>query len=525
MTQLILMASALLLSCVFAEKASNRFGMPALIFFMFIGMLAGSDGILKLPFSNFTMAENICSAALIIIMFYGGFNTKWKHARPVAAKAVALSTAGVVLTALLTALLCWKLLGFSLTNSFLIGAVLSSTDAASVFAILRKNNLDLRDGTASILEVESGSNDPMAYLLTIIGVSGLSAGRAAGMVVIQIVVGLAAGVVFAFGVSWAMNRSRLVSESLDAVFLAAAVLLCYSISDTLGGNAYLSVYIMGILVGNRPLRNKGTLIPFFDGMTSLAQILIFFLLGLLTFPHQMPSMLSTALAIVACITLIARPVAVFVLLVPFKCSVRQCLLISWAGLRGASSSVFAIMAVARGAAMQEDLFHIVFLVSLFSVAIQGTLLPQVARRLDMVDDAGDVRRTFNDYEESGFALIKTKVSEGHFWASHRIRELAMPTGALALMIKRGDQTIVPRGDTEVEAGDKVIWIAPRYTPKPDEKLEEVHIEKWHPWCGKRIVDLALPPDILIAMVLRGAETIIPDGQTLLQEDDRVVTFE
>lgn len=526
MTQLILLVSAVILCCVFAEKASSRFGMPALIFFMFIGMLFGSDGILKIPFSDFTVAENLCSAALIVIMFYGGFNTKWKLARPVAGKAVVLSTAGVVLTALITALLCRVVLGFSPAESFLIGAVLSSTDAASVFAILRKNNLDLRDGTASILEVESGSNDPAAYLLTLIGISGLGAARAAGMVALQITVGLAAGAAFAFGVSWAMNRSRLVSQSLDAVFLTAAVLLCYGVSDRLGGNAYLSVYIMGILVGNRRLRSKQTLIPFFDGMTSLAQILIFFLLGLLTFPRQMPAMLGTALVIVACITLVARPAAVFALLLPFRCSVRQCLLISWAGLRGASSSVFAIMAVAGGAAMQEDLFHIVFLVSLFSVAIQGTLLPRVARRLDMVDDTGDVRRTFNDYEESSdFALMKVEVFEGHPWAHRRIRELALPPGALALMLKRAGRTIVTRGDTAIQTGDTVVWIAPRYTPGPDEKLEEVQVEKGHPWCGKRILELALPSDMIIAMVLRGADTIIPDGHTRLQENDRVVTYQ
>ena len=530
MTPILLTISAVLILCVLCSRLSNRMGIPMLLLFLGVGMLFGSDGLFRINFDDFAFAEQICSVCLLFIMFYGGFGTKWSAARPVAPQAVLLSTAGVVLTAGMTGAFCHYVLGMEWWYGLLLGSVLGSTDAASVFAILRKHKLNLKDGTASLLELESGSNDPTAYLMTLVGITGLGAGQGGfvlKMIFSQVFFGLAVGAVFALAAVWLMTKTRLISDEMDTVFLVAAVLFCYAASSLLGGNAYLSVYLMGILTGNRNIPNKRNLIPFFDGLTSLAQILIFFLLGLLTFPRQMPAILGPAIVVVLCITLVARPVAVFALLLPLKCSVKQCLLVAWAGLRGASSSVFAIMAVAAGGAgMQQELFHIVFTVSVFSVAIQGTLLPWVARRLDMVDDTVDVRKTFNDYEEnSNFALMQEQVFEGHAWAHRKIRELQMPNGSLALMIKRGGENIVTRGDTEIQPGDTVVWIASGYTPDADEKLEEVQVEKDHPWCGKRVAELQLPAHMLIAMVLRGSQTIIPDGNTRICPEDRVVTYQ
>ena len=255
--------------------------------------------------------------------------------------------------------------------------------------------------------------------------------------------------------------------------MIAMVLVCYGAATMVNGNAYLALYLFGIMIGNSHIRNKQMLIPFFDGVTSLAQILIFFLIGLLSFPHQMARIMPLALAIVIALTVVARPLAVFALMAPFKCSAKQKLLISWAGLRGASSSVFAIMAVAAGISMKQDLFHIIFMVSLFSVSLQGTLLPYVAQKLDMVDNDADVRKTFNDYqEETTLQLITIHIPEYHGWANKMIKDITMPTGALALMIKRGEETIVTKGDTLVHAGDNVILSVPPYIPSEDEQLEE-----------------------------------------------------
>ena len=410
--------------------------MPALILFMFVGMLFGSDGLLKIPFDNYTLAEQFCSIALIFIMFYGGFNTKWSIARPVAVRAILLSTLGVIITAGITAFLCHICLHFSIAESFLIGAVLSSTDAASVFSILRQKKLNLKDGTA-----------------------------------------------------------------------------------------YLSVYLLGILIGNSPIKNKSVLIPFFDGITGLAQIFLFFVLGLLAFPHKFPAILLPSLAIVFFLTILTRPIAVFLILKPLKSSLSQCLLVSWAGLRGAASIVFATTVIASGTILDTDLFHIVFMVALFSVSIQGTLLPLIAKKLDMVDDSIDVRKTFNDYQEdSSITLMRMFIPEGHNWQNRPVKDVHMPTGSLAIMIKRNKETIIPKGDTRILAGDNVILSVPSYEPGEQDKLEEIHITAGHTWCNRSIESLHLPSDELIALIIRGDENVIPDGQTIILENDIVVTY-
>ena len=528
MVVVILGIACIIMLCILAEKFSDKVGMPALIMFMFIGMLFGSDGIFKIPFEDFKLAENVCSVALIFIMFYGGFNTKWQAAKQVAGRSIVLSTLGVVLTAALTAVCCRWMLNFNWVESLLIGSVLSSTDAASVFAILRKNKLNLKDGTASILEVESGSNDPLSYLLTMVSINLLNNSGQSNifiMVIFQIVFGVMTGVIFAKITIWIMIKSKLLSDGLETIFMIAMVLGCYSLTSLIGGNAYLSVYLGGIMIGNSRIPYKKTLIPFFDGVTSLSQIMIFFLLGLLTFPRQMVGFIPRALVIVAILTLIARPIAVVALLSPLKCRKEQIGLISWAGLRGASSSVFAIMAVAGGVAMEQDLFHIVFMVTLFSVGIQGTLLPYVSKLLNMVDDNSDVRKTFNDYqEEAAFTLMRMYIPKGHNWENRLIKDVSMPTGALSMMIKRGDKTIITKGDTKILAGDSLILNVPSYEPEGAEELQETLIDKNHPWCNRVIAQLNLPGDVLIVMILRGSENIIPDGKTKICENDIVVTY-
>lgn len=524
----ILLVAVVICLCILAEKFSGKFGMPALLLFMGIGMIFGSDGILKIPFDDYGMAERLCTIALSFIMFYGGFNTKWKAAKIVAGKAVLLSTAGVVITAMITACLCTMFLGYSWKESFLVGAVLSSTDAASVFAILRRKKLNLRDGTASLLEMESGSNDPVSYMMTILGIGMLGAGESGSPMIIiglQLVLGILIGLIFAAAVILILTRTGLVSDGLDTIFMIGMVMGCFGLSQLLGGNAFLSVYLMGIIVGNSRIRNKNILVSFFDGVTGLAQFFIFFLLGLLAFPHKFPDIILPALAITVFLTLIARPAAVFVLLRPFKCSVRQCMLVSWAGLRGAASIVFSISVIASRVELSYDLFHIVFMVSLFSVAIQGTLLPQAARKLDMIDENADVSKTFNDYqEESAITLMRMYIPKGHNWENRMIKDVNMPTGSLALMIKRGKETLIPRGDTAILAEDNLILSVPSYEPGEQENLQEIPIEKGHSWCGKRIEELNLPDHVLIALVMRGEENLIPDGQTVILEGDIVVAY-
>lgn len=528
MAIMLLLCCAVILSCIIANRFSNKFGMPALLCFMALGMIFGSDGLFKISFNNYVMTEQLCTFALIFIMFYGGFGTKWQTARPVAAKAVLLSTLGVVVTALLTCLFCYQILHFSFSESFLIGAILSSTDAASVFSILRSKNLNLKHSTAPLLEIESGSNDPMAYMLTMVAlamISGNSSSSVPVMMLTQIGVGIGIGIACAFLGIAALRKDDLITLGMDTVFVIALVLLSYALPTLLGGNGYLSVYLTGIILGNSNINNKITLVHFFDGITGLAQILIFFLLGLLSFPHLLPKLFLPALMIALCLTFIARPAAVFLILLPFRSSLRQCLLVAWSGLRGAASIVFAIMVIAGGTSLEHDLFHIVFFISLLSVAIQGSLLPTAARKLDMVDNSSDIRKTFNDYQDdSDLTLMRMYIPSGHNWENRKIEDVSFPTGSLALMVKREDDTLIPRGSTTILAGDTIILSVPSYRSEDDGKLREILIDEGHNWCNSSIAELNLPENILIALIKREDENIIPQGSTVIHPQDRVVIY-
>ncbi|MFQ8840345.1 MAG: potassium/proton antiporter [Clostridium fessum] len=286
--------------------------------------------------------------ALIFIMFYGGFGTRWSEAKPVAGRSILLSSAGVVLTAFLTGLFCHLVLKMALMEGMLLGAVLGSTDAASVFSILRSRKLNLKYGTASMLELESGSNDPFAYMMTgdsAVCDDGECERRFGGSALIrQLAFGLLTGAAVAWLVTWLLKRYAFYGEGFDTIFVFAAAIISYALASQIGGNGYLSVYLTGIILGNQELKNQKALVGFFDAFTGMMQMLLFFLLGLLAFPSQMPSIVLPAIAIALFLTFVARPAAVGLLLAPSKPPIGQYLVISWAGLRGAASIVFAIMA-------------------------------------------------------------------------------------------------------------------------------------------------------------------------------------
>ena len=524
----LLLISLIIVICIAAGKLSYKLGLPSLLMFIVLGMLFGSDGIFKIPFDDYTFAEQICSYALIIIMFYGGFGTNWKQAKPVAGKAIALSTLGVVATAALTGLFCHLALGFEWLESFLIGSVISSTDAASVFAILRQKKLNLKHHTASLLEIESGSNDPFAYMLTITCLTLMSgqtsAGSVAYMLFSQLVYGALIGGALAFAAVWLLKRINFYIGGMDTLFVLAVALLTYAVCSITGGNGYLAVYI--IILGNSKIKNKAPLVHFFDGITNLAQIIVFFLLGLLAFPSQLPQIILPSLAIALFLTLIARPVTVFALLSPARCPVNQQLLVSFAGLRGASSIVFAIMATVNSSYINHDLFHIVFFACLLSVGLQGALLPMAAKKLKMVEPGGSVLRTFNDYQEDEeLQLIKTKITKNHSWAGKTIGELKLALDILVVMLKRGDQTILPNGRTRIKAGDILVLSGEKYKDDSGAELNEIEINARHKWANKRIREITLSSNtLIIAIKKKNGRTIIPRGGVLLEPGDNVVLW-
>nr|WP_122012408.1 potassium/proton antiporter [Maliibacterium massiliense] len=455
-----LVAAVALLLCVASSKLLYRWGIPTLLIFMVLGMLFGTDGVLGIAFENADLAQKICSFGLVFIMFYGGFGTSWKAARPVVKPAIWMATLGVVLTALLTGLFAMLVLRCTPLEGLLIGSVVGSTDAASVFAILRARKLNIKGGLASLLEVESGSNDPIAYMLTMIVVTlmrGAGTGMLAVSIVLQIALGLGIGWGLAASVIAVLRRVHLEIEGLYPILITALVLLGYAGCALLGGNGYLCVYVMGIMIGNSRFAHKRSLVHFFDGVSWLMQMLLFFTLGLLSFPSQLPGVLIPGVLVSLFMIFIARPCATFAMLAPFRMPWRAKALVSWVGMRGAASIVFALFAVTQQVAVKNDLFHTVFFVALFSVAVQGTLLPAVARRLDMVDAEATVMKTFNDYqEELPVRLIEVEADKASPYVGKTLKQVQMPPGVLVVMIKRKNARIVPRGNTRIMLGDVLV---------------------------------------------------------------------
>lgn len=528
MTLLLLAGALIILACVLSNRVSYRFGIPTLLAFILLGMIFGSDGLFKVPFEDYELAQDICSGALIIIMFYGGFGTNWKEARPVAGKAVVLSSLGVVLTCALTGFFCFFVLRLPLLEGLLLGAVLGSTDAASVFSILRSRKMNLKYKTASLLEIESGSNDPFAYMLTIVFLTLLQGGETSiwgiiRLIGLQLLAGGIFGVAIGFAAAFVLKRFRFMTSGFDMAYTLAVAALSYALPAVLGGNGYLSTYLSGIILGNSRIPNKQSLSQFFDGTTGLMQMLTFFMLGWLSFPSQLPQALIIALPISLFLIFIARPLAVFLLMLPFRCPFRQQLVISWCGLRGAASIVFAIFAMTSGLDFKFDLYHIVFAVVLISIAFQGTLLPYISGWLKMTDDRENVLKTFNDYqEETSVQFVSIKITAGHDWNHTAIHNLSLPTGLLLVLIKRNGRELIPSGSTVLEEGDTAILAAESADSDYSTSLSELVIDPEHSWKNKPIRELPLSPGELIVLIRRGGKIVIPNGKTVLAENDVLV---
>ena len=449
-----------LLISITASKVLYRFGVPILLIFIVLGMLFGSDGIVGIYFENYQLTNQICSIALIFIMFYGGFGTNWKVAKPSIKPALFMSTLGVILTTVLTGTFAYFILNVSVLEALLIGAVVSSTDAASVFAILRSQKLNLKGTLASLLEVESGSNDPTAYMLTISILTMMSTGSANGVFFIilkQIIFGIMVGVALAKISVYVVRHVDFEIKGFDSIYITAIAILAYALSEYLGGNGYLSVYICGVIIGNNNIPHKRNLFNYFDGISWIMQIALFFLLGLLSFPSKITSILGVSIAIAIFLTFVSRPLTTFLILKHFGYSIKEKIFISWVGLRGAASLVFAIYAMTYGANVENDIFHIIFFVALFSVVIQGTLIPKLAKKLDLVDDSTTVLKTFNDYSgEMSSNLVEVTITGDNKWANKSIMDADIPKEILIVMIKRNNEIITPKGSIVIKEGDTLV---------------------------------------------------------------------
>ena len=525
MTLFLLLVAFIIIACIALNKLSNKLGIPMLLAFILLGMTFGSDGLFRIQFDNYEFAEQICSIALIFIMFYGGFGTSWKAAKPVAAKSIILSTIGVFFTAGLTCVFCHYFLNIDWLESLLLGSVISSTDAASVFSILRSKRLNLKYNTASLLEIESGSNDPCSYMLTIITIAIMNntanSGQIAYMFFSQIVFGLIFGVLIAILTIILMKHLNF-EAGFDTIFVIAIALFAYAAPTELGGNGYLSVYIVGIILGNSNLKAKKNLVHFFDTITGLMQMLVFFLLGLLSFPSKLPSVFLQALAISVFLTFVGRPIVVSLLLAPFKSNISQIIVTSWAGLRGAASIVFAIIAT-LSVDTSNDIFHTIFCIVLFSILLQGSLLPYISKTCGMIDDTGDVMKTFTDYtDEVPVQFIQSRITSNHPWCNNRLNSVLMPPDTIIALVVRDGKKLTPNGDSKLKDGDNVIICAPSSAKIEGVSLSEKIIANDDTYIGMTLSEIDIPKNELIIMIQRANEVIIPTGNTVIEANDILV---
>lgn len=525
MYNILLLAGIVIVICVLSNRVASKLPVPSLILFICLGMLFGADGPAHIQFRDYALTEFACCAGLLFIMFYGGFNANVREARPVAPQAILLSTAGVLVCAGIVGAFCHFVLGLDWLVGLLVGSVIASTDAASVFNVLRGAKLSLRDGTDSLLEIESGSNDPMSYMLTVI-LSTLIIGADINvplMVAEEIVIGIAFGLGIGKLAEIALERVDFAMEQGETIFLIAVALVSYALPGVLHGNGFLAVHLCGMWLGNTDIPHKRDMALTFDVITEVCQMAIFFLLGLLVQPSRLHLVVLPAIIVFAFLTLVARPLSTFLVLRPFGASLAKIGITAGAGLRGAASVVFALNVVTSGAQtwLPFNIFDLVFVVVLLSLVVQGSLLPALARALDMIDANANVMRTFNDFqEESDLSLIKIKVDPTHPWIGRALRDVPTPRDLIVVLILRhGNERVVPGGDTVIEAGDLLVYAAPTFEARDDFKLREVHVGEHHRWAGKLLRELPDTSRIVIVMLKRGDQSIIPNGDTRIEAGD------
>lgn len=528
MNALLVLVAVIIFTCVLLNNASFRIGMPVLLAFILLGILFGNNGLIPIDM-NIADRKNvgdICTIALIFIMFYGGFGTSWKSAKPIALEAGLLASVGVICTATLVGVFCHFLLKWDWIEALLLGSVVSSTDAASVFSIFRARKLGLKNNTAPLIEMESGSNDPCSYMLTIIMLSLMQGEASVGHTIWLFFAQLGFGALFGLLISRitveAMKRINFATAGFDSLFLMAVAIISYALPALVGGNGYLSAYIVGIVLGNNKFCNKKDMVHFFDGITGLMQVLIFFMLGLLAHPATLGNCVLPAIAIFLILTVVARPLPIFALLTPFrKYGFKQQTLISFCGLRGAASIVFAITATVDNDALQNDIFNIVFCIVLISIALQGSLLPKVAEKLDMIDPDADVMKTFSDFsEEVDLQFSEVKINEDNPWLGHRVMDLNLPKDLLFCQLLRADGSrSVPNGRSVFKLGDSVIICSKKFKKTSQQIMVTQHVVSDRSvWDGHTVSELPRTRNQLI-LIQRGDRTIIPHGDTVMHSGD------
>lgn len=464
--QLMLVASVLLILGSISSKFSTRLGLPVLVLFLVLGMLAGSEGLGGIAFKNYSLAHAIGTVALATILFDGGLRTELKAFKVAWKPAAVLATLGVLFTSLITGAAAAWVLDISLLEGILLGSIIGSTDAAAVFSLLRSAGVSLDERLAAILEVESGSNDPMAVFLTV-GLLEVLLGKVTlgpdlvKLFIVQMGVGSVVGLAVGRLSVQLINRINLSAVGLYPVLTGACGMLAFGLAAVLGGSGYLAVYIAGMVFGNSRLVSKRVSFLFYDGLAWAGQISMFVVLGLVSRPSQLVEVAPQGLVVTVVLALVARPATTFLLLWPFRFNVRELLLISWVGLKGAVPIILATFPLLFGLASGALLFNVVFFVVLLSAVVQGSSIPWVARLLGLEQPPAPqapVSLEISSLADVDADIVEYTVEEGARASGRRLNQLALPEGAVVAMIARNKSLIPPRGSTEIRAGDHIFVV-------------------------------------------------------------------
>lgn len=478
---LIMFISLLMFVSILVAKIGTKFGVPTMLLFLVIGMLAGEDG-LGIKIENLHVAEFLGHLAMTIILLSGGLETSLSETKPIIRKGISMTTLGLALTIVITGSFIYLVFGnkiggagASILGCFLLSAVMSSTDSASVFSILRNSRLSLRENLGPLLELESGSNDPTAYVLTILlvqimetihsaaGVTGtwVILLNGAWILVKQIALGFGMGLAIGRGARWLLTKIHLANPSLYSILILSIAMFANGATSYIGGNGLLALYISAIVIGNTPkLPCKKEVLQFYDGITWLSQLIMFLLLGLLAKPSQMHGLVWPALQIGLFLIFIARPAGIILSLLPFKgLTFRAKLLASWVGLKGAGPILFALYTVLEGVDGSSEIFNIVFCITLLSLLLQGMTLTPMAHLLNMsIDDDPDVETFGMEIPEEMGMLRDHIVAQEDLEGGDTLRDLHLPHGIRVVMVRRGPKYIVPHGSLKLMVGDRLVII-------------------------------------------------------------------
>ena len=473
---------------ILLSKAGARFGVPVLLVFLVIGMLLGVDG-LGIKFDNYKYAQTIGMVSLTIILFTGGMDTKFSDIKPILGAGVVLSTLGVLLTTVFTGLFIYgvshafsHIIQIPLTLALLLAATMSSTDSASVFNILRSQKMGLRNKLQPLLEFESGSNDPMAYMLTIVMIQIINGGENADInawrIIFNFLVQFGFGLGFGFLLGrlcvWIINNINLQNKSLYPIMMLSFIFFIFAFTDKFNGNGYRAVYIAGIVMGNSKLAETKSINSFLDGTTWLVQIVMFLMLGLLVNPKEMFTIAVPALIIGVFVILVGRPLSVFLCLLPFKGIGRRAkIFVSWVGLRGAAPIIFATYPVVENVPGSSLIFNVVFFITLTSLIIQGMTIPKVANwlKLSTVKDDGPENFGVDIPEE-----LNTKLQQEVVVNEAYLKDYPLPEGTLVMIVERKNKYIVPNGKLFLKKGDKLLLISAKDDETPESQQTQSILE-------------------------------------------------